>query len=68
MLYSMKKRMNQPLLVLNVIVVKAENADKEEYKKLVELYHDPEIQKWISEQFAGTKVEVSKPISEVWGK
>ena len=53
---------------INVIVVKAENADKEEYKKLVELYHDPEIQKYISEQFAGTKVEVSKPISEVWGK
>lgn len=53
---------------INVIVVKAENADKEEYKKLVELYHDPEIQKYISEQFAGTKVEVSKPVSEVWGK
>lgn len=53
---------------INVIVVKAENADKEEYKKLVELYHDPEIQKYISEQFAGTKVEVSKLISEVWGK
>lgn len=53
---------------INVIVVKAENADKEEYKKLVKLYHDPEIQKYISEQFAGTKVEVSKPISEVWGK
>jgi len=30
---------------INVIAVKAENADKEEYKKLVELYHDPEIQK-----------------------
>ena len=53
---------------INVIVVKAENANKEEYKKLVELYHDPEIQKWISEKFDGTKVEVNKPISEVWGK
>ena len=53
---------------INVIAVKEENADKEEYKKLVELYHDPEIQKYISEQFAGTKVEVSKPVSEVWGK
>ena len=53
---------------INVIAVKAENADKEEYKKLVELYHDPEIQKYISEQFAGTKVEVKKPVSEVWGK
>ena len=53
---------------INVISVKAENADKEEYKKLVELYHDPEIQKFISDKFAGTKVEVKKPISEVWGK
>lgn len=53
---------------INVIAVKAENADKEEYKKLADLYHDPEIQKYISEQFAGTKVEVKKPVSEVWGK
>ena len=53
---------------INVIAVKAENADKEEYKKLVELYHDPEIQKYISDKFAGTKVEVKKPVSEVWGK
>ena len=53
---------------INVIAVKAENADKEEYKKLVDLYHDPEIQKYISEKFAGTKVEVKKHVSEVWGK
>ena len=53
---------------INVIAVKAENADKEEYKKLVDLYHDPEIQKFISDKFAGTKVEVKKPVSEVWGK
>ena len=53
---------------INVIAVKAENANKEEYKKLVDLYHDPEIQKYISEKFAGTKVEVKKPVSEVWGK
>ena len=53
---------------INVIVVKAENAKNPETLKLVELYHDPEIQKWISEKFDGTKVEVNKPISEVWGK
>ena len=53
---------------INVIAVKAENVDKEEYKKLVDLYHDPEIQKYISDKFAGTKVEVKKPVSEVWGK
>lgn len=48
---------------INVIAVKAENADKEEYKKLVDLYHDPEIQKFISDKFAGTKVEVNFWIS-----
>ena len=48
--------------------MKAENAKNPETLKLVELYHDPEIQKWISEKFNGTKVEVNKPISEVWGK
>lgn len=53
---------------INVIAVKAENADKEEYKKLVDPYHDPEIQKYISDKFAGTKVEVKKTVSEVWGK
>lgn len=53
---------------INVIVVKAENAKNPETLKLVNLYHDPEIQKWISEKFDGTKVEVNKPISEVWGK
>ena len=53
---------------INVIAVKAENADKEEYKKLVDLYHDPEIQKYISDKFARTKVEVKKTVSEVWGK
>ncbi len=40
---------------INVIAVKAENADKEEYKKLVDLYHDPEIQKYISEQVRRNK-------------
>ena len=53
---------------INVIVVKAENAKNPETLKLVELYHDTEIQKWISEKFDGTKVEVNKPISEVWRK
>ncbi len=38
------------------------------YKKLVDLYHDADVQKFISDKFQGTKVEVKKPISEVWGK
>lgn len=53
---------------INVIAVKEANKDNEALKKLVELYHLPEVQKYVSEQFDGTKVEVNKPISEVWEK
>ena len=53
---------------INVIVVKSGNESNEDYKKLVELYHDADVQKFISDKFQGTKVEVKKPISEVWGK
>ena len=53
---------------INVIVVKSGNESNEDYKKLVDLYHDAEVQKFISDKFQGTKVEVKKPISEVWGK
>lgn len=34
------------------------------YTKLGELYHLPKVQKFISEKFAGTKVEVNQPVSE----
>ena len=53
---------------INVIVVKSGNESKDDYKKLVDLDHDAEVQKFISDKFQGTKVEVKKPISEVWGK
>ena len=53
---------------INVIVVKSGNESKDDYKKLVDLYQDAEVQKFISDKFQGTKVEVKKPISEVWGK
>ena len=53
---------------INVIVVKSGNESKDDYKKLVDLYHDADVQKFISDKFQGTKVEVKKPISEVWGK
>lgn len=53
---------------INVIVVKIGNESNEDYKKLVELYHDADVQKFISDKFQGTKVEVKKTISEVWGK
>ena len=53
---------------INVIVVKSGNESNDDYKKLVDLYHDEDVQKFISDKFQGTKVEVKKPISEVWGK
>lgn len=51
---------------INVITVKKGNENKPELQKLVELYHLPEVQKFISEKFQGTKVPVKKPVSEVW--
>ena len=53
---------------INVIVVKSGNESNDDYKKLVDLYHDADVQKFISDKFQGTNVEVKKPISEVWGK
>ena len=53
---------------INVIVVKSGNESNDDYKKLVDLYHDADVQKFISDKFQGTKVEVKKPISEVCGK
>ena len=53
---------------INVIVVKSGNESNDDYKKLVDLYHDADVQKFISDKFQGTKVEVKKPISKVWGK
>ncbi|WP_314111374.1 MetQ/NlpA family ABC transporter substrate-binding protein [uncultured Granulicatella sp.] len=53
---------------INVIVVKSGNESNDDYKKLVDLYHDADVQKFISDKFQGTKVEVKKPISDVWGK
>ena len=50
---------------INVIVVKSGNESNDDYKKLVDLYHDAEVQKFISDKFQGTKVEVKKSISEV---
>ena len=37
--------------------------DKQVYKKLVKLYHDPAIQKYVKEKYQGTKIDVQKPLS-----
>lgn len=49
----------------NIIVLATakKNAHRSSYLKLVKLYHNRQIQKWIQEKYDGTKVEVNKPIS-----
>jgi len=51
----------------NIIAVQEGREDEKDLQKLGEIYHDPEIQEYIEEQFEGTKVEVDEPNDEVWG-
>ncbi|AYW50062.1 MetQ/NlpA family ABC transporter substrate-binding protein [Tetragenococcus halophilus] len=51
----------------NIIAVQEGREDEEDLQKLGEIYHDPEIQEYIDEEFEGTKVEVDESIDEVWG-
>lgn len=53
---------------VNVLAVREDRKDEEALIKLGELYHDEEVQKYIEEKFDGTKVEVTVPITEVWGE
>ena len=48
---------------INVLATAKKNAHRSSYLKLVKLYHNRQIQKWIQEKYDGTKVEVNKPIS-----
>lgn len=48
---------------INVLATAKKNQNKAAYKKLVKLYHQKSIQKWISKKYEGTKVEVNKPVS-----
>lgn len=48
---------------INVFATAKKNAHRSSYLKLVKLYHNRQIQKWIQEKYDGTKVEVNKPIS-----
>ncbi|WP_251546859.1 MetQ/NlpA family ABC transporter substrate-binding protein [Limosilactobacillus caecicola] len=47
---------------VNVIATAKKNANNKTYKKLVKLYHNRQIQKYIQKKFPG-KVEVNKPLS-----
>ncbi len=51
-------------LYVNLLGVAEANKNDPIYTKLGELYHLPKVQKFVSEKFGGTKVEVNKPVSE----
>lgn len=51
-------------LYVNLLGVSEANKNDPTFAKLGELYHLPQVQKFVSEKFAGTKVEVNKPVSE----
>ncbi|CCK83232.1 Substrate binding protein [Lactobacillus equicursoris 66c] len=48
---------------INVLATAKKNKNNAAYKKLVGLYHNKQIQKWIAKKYSGTKVEVNKPVS-----
>ncbi|MBB1069395.1 metal ABC transporter substrate-binding protein [Limosilactobacillus sp. RRLNB_1_1] len=48
---------------INVLATAKKNRHNKEYKKLVTLYHNKQIQQWISKKYQGTKVNVKKPLS-----
>lgn len=51
---------------VNVLAVKADRANEEKLIKLGELYHTPEVQAFVTEKFAGTKIEVDTAITDIW--
>ncbi|ALC92993.1 metal ABC transporter substrate-binding protein [Bacillus sp. FJAT-18017] len=48
---------------INVLVTTSDKKDDPGILKLAELYHNDDTQKYIEQEFGGTKVPVSKPIS-----
>ena len=48
---------------INVLATAKKNRDNKEYKKLVKLYHNKQIQQWIAKKYQGTKVNVDKPLN-----
>lgn len=48
---------------VNILATAKDNEDNANFKKLVKLYHNKTIQKYIEKEFNGTKIEVVKPVS-----
>lgn len=51
-------------IYVNLLGVAEAHKDDPIYTKLGNLYHLPQVQKFISDKFAGTKVEFNQPVSE----
>lgn len=51
-------------LYVNLLGVSKANKDDPTFAKLGELYHLPKVQKFVTDKFSGTKVEVNRPVSE----
>lgn len=50
---------------VNLFVSRADDADNETYKKIVELYHTDEVQAAVQEQTKGTAVEVTTDVADL---
>ncbi|APX72281.1 MetQ/NlpA family ABC transporter substrate-binding protein [Companilactobacillus allii] len=48
---------------VNILATAKKNKNNAQYKKLVKLYHNKKIQKYINKKYYGTKIEVNKPLS-----
>lgn len=48
---------------VNILVAQQKNRNNATLKKLVKLYHEPAIRKWVKAKYEGTKVDVQVPIS-----
>lgn len=53
-------------LNINVLVVKEGRENEENLLKLGDLYHREEVEKFIEEQYGGTKVAVKKEMDALW--
>ncbi|CAM3120922.1 MetQ/NlpA family ABC transporter substrate-binding protein [Leuconostoc rapi] len=48
---------------INILATAQKNKNNKNFKKLTTLYHTKSAQKYINQQFSGTKIEVKKPIT-----
>lgn len=53
---------------INVLVTSSDKANDKGLQKLADLYHNEDTQKYIKDEFGGTKVEVKEPVSYLEGQ